>query len=82
LDQRPVRVVTREGVTVNGRLLNHDTFTIQLLDSNGRLRLFEKSTVKEFTIPKESPMPSYRDTFDAQELADVVTYLTTLRGRR
>jgi putative heme-binding domain-containing protein len=81
-DQRPVRVVTRDGATINGRLLNRDTFTIQLLDSSGRLRLLEKSAVKEIIIPKESSMPSYRDTLDAQELADLVTYLTTLRGRR
>ena len=81
-DSRSVRVVMRDGATVTGRLLNQDTFTIQLLDSNARLRLIEKSSVREFTILKESPMPSYRDTLDAQELADVVTYLTSLKGRR
>jgi hypothetical protein len=26
-------------------------------------------------------MPSYRDRLSAQELADVVTYLSSLRGR-
>ena len=44
--------------------------------------LLDKSTsLREFTILKESPMPSYRDKLDAQELADLVTYLRTLRGR-
>ena len=81
-DARPVRVVMRDGSTVTGRLLNQDSYTIQLLDSNSRLRLLDKSTVREFTIPKESPMPSYRDRLDAQEVADLVTYLTSLKGRR
>jgi putative heme-binding domain-containing protein len=81
-DTRPLRVVMRDGSTITGRLLNQDSYTIQLLDSNARLRLLDKSTVREFTIPKESPMPSYRDRLDAQELADLVTYLTTLKGRR
>jgi putative heme-binding domain-containing protein len=81
-DHRPVRVVLRDGTTINGRLLNQDTFTIQLLDGTARLRLLDKSAVREFAIQKESPMPSYKGKLDAQEIADVVTYLTTLKGRR
>jgi putative heme-binding domain-containing protein len=81
LDHRPVRVTMRDGSTVTGRLLNQDTFTIQLLDASSSLRLLDKSTVREVTIPTESPMPSYRDKLDAQEVADLVTYLRTLRGR-
>jgi putative heme-binding domain-containing protein len=81
-DHRPVRLVMRDGTAMNGRLLNQDTFTIQLLDSSARLRLVDKSAVREFTILKESPMPSYKDTLNAQEIADLVTYLTTLKGRR
>jgi putative heme-binding domain-containing protein len=81
-DHRPVRVAMRDGTTITGRLLNQDTFTIQLLDSSSRLRLLDMSTVREFTILKESPMPSYRDRLDAQEVADIVAYLTTLKGRR
>lgn len=81
-DHRPVRVAMRDGSTITGRLLNQDTFTIQLLDASARLRLLDMSTVREVTIPKESPMPSYKDKLDAQEVADLVTYLTTLKGRR
>src|SRR5262245_10064050 len=80
-DSRQVRVVTRDGTTISGRLLNQDTFTLQLLQSSGRLMLFEKGSLKDITILKESPMPSYKDKLDAQELADVVAYLRTLRGR-
>ena len=34
-DHRPVRVVTRDGATITGRLLNQDTFTVQFLDASG-----------------------------------------------
>ena len=36
---RSVRVVTKDGTTVTGRLLNIDTFSIQMLDSNENLRV-------------------------------------------
>jgi putative heme-binding domain-containing protein len=80
-DSRPVRVVTKQGATVAGRLLNQDTYTLQLQQADGRLTLFDKSNLREITILKESPMPSYKDKLDAQELADVIAYLRSLRGR-
>jgi putative heme-binding domain-containing protein len=80
-DSREVRVVTKQGATITGRLLNQDTYTLQLLQTNGRLTLLDKATLREVSILKESPMPSYKDKLDAQELADVVAYLRTLRGR-
>jgi putative heme-binding domain-containing protein len=81
-DHRPARIVMRDGATISGRLLNQDTFTVQLLDNTGRLRLLDKSAIRELSIPKESPMPSYKGKLNDQEIADLVTYLTTLKGRR
>lgn len=74
------RVVLRDGTAVTGRLLSHDTFTVQLLDTTQKLRSFAKSDVREHGFAP-SPMPSYRDRLSAQELADVVSYLSSLRGR-
>ena len=34
---RPVRVVTRDGTVINGRRLNEDTYTVQLIDDQERL---------------------------------------------
>ena len=74
------RVVTKDGATVTGRLLNIDTFTVQLMDTKEQLRSFNKANLKESGfIP--SPMPSYKSTFNTQELADVVSYLVSLKGR-
>jgi putative heme-binding domain-containing protein len=74
------RVVTTDGATVTGRLLNIDTFTVQLMDTKERLRSFTKTNLKEYGfIP--TPMPSYRSSFSPQELADVVSYLVSLKGK-
>jgi mono/diheme cytochrome c family protein len=39
-----------------------------------------KSDLKEFTIIKTSPMPSFAQTFSAEERADVIAYLLSLKG--
>ena len=77
---RTVRAVTRDGTTVTGRLLNHDTFTLLMLDSNERLRSFAKADLREFSILKTSSKTSYRGTLSAQEISDLLGYLVSLRG--
>lgn len=76
---RSYSVVTRDGRRITGRLLNRDTYTVQLLDADEQLRSFSNDDLRaqEF-VP--SPMPSVRDLLEADELADLVQYLTSLRG--
>jgi putative heme-binding domain-containing protein len=74
------QAVTKDGATITGRLLNQDSFTVQLLDTNERLVSLIKSNLKEHGFMKASPMPSYRDKLSAQEIADVVSYLVSLKG--
>lgn len=77
---RSYRVTLKDGTTVTGRLLNHDTFTVQILDAKEQLRSFVKADLKDYGFAPTS-MPSYRGTLDAQETADVVSYLVSLKGR-
>ena len=74
------RVVTRDGKVVTGKLLNLDTFTVQMMDSNQQLRSFLKSNLKEFGFVDKSPMPSYQGKLSSEELADVLAYLVSLKG--
>jgi putative heme-binding domain-containing protein len=78
---RPVRVVLKDGTIVNGRRLNEDTYSLQMIDDGGRLRAFMKTDLKEYTIAATSPMPSYKNTLSAEEMADVVAYLLSLKGQ-
>ncbi len=77
---RFVRVVTKDGSTITGRLLNIDTFTIQLLDPNENLRSFVRADLRESEVLGKSSMPSYKDKLSAQERTDLVTYLASLKG--
>lgn len=76
------KVVARDGAAVTGRLLNQDSFTIQLLDSKDeKLKSFSKSNLREYAFVDKSPMPSYKDKLSTQELADVISYLVSLKGQ-
>jgi putative heme-binding domain-containing protein len=79
-EYRSVRVVTRDGKEYKGRLLNLDTFTVQMLDSTEKLRSFSKSDLRETSLITNSGMPSYKDKLSKEELADVVTYMASLKG--
>lgn len=78
-DNRGYFVTLADGERVMGRLLNHDSYTVQLFDTEERLRSFTKADLRDHGFA-ESTMPSYRDTLDAQEIADIVSYMVTLRG--
>ena len=78
---RPVRAVTKNGAVVNGRRLNEDTYTVQLIDEQEKLISLTKADLREYTILTISPMPSYKDRLSENELADVVAYLLSLKGR-
>jgi putative heme-binding domain-containing protein len=78
---RPVRLVKKDGTIINGRRLNEDTYSIQLLDDKERLHSVLKADLKEFTISKTSPMPSYKATLSSDEIADVLGYLLSLKGQ-
>jgi len=80
-ENRTIRAVLRDGTVVTGRLLNQDTFSIQLIDGKEQLRSLDKASVRESAIERKSPMPSFRGTLTPQELSDVVSYLSTLKGQ-
>jgi len=77
---RPVRAVTRDGTVINGRRLNEDTYSVQLIDDHERLVSLMKADLREFKILTTSPMPSYKDVFSGDELADLLAYLLSLKG--
>ena len=79
-ENRYFRVVMKNGTTFTGRLLNRDPFTMQLIDSKEHLVSVQNSDIRESTFLSKSPMPSYKGKLSPQELADVVSYLISLKG--
>src|SRR5690606_11781667 len=78
-NQRQYAVVTTAGENVSGRLMNQDTFTVQLLDGSGSLRSFAKTDLREHGFAP-SPMGALGDDWSDQEVADLVAYLAALRA--
>jgi putative heme-binding domain-containing protein len=75
-----VTVVTKDGQKIRGVKKNEDAFSVQVMDMRERIQGYLKSNA-EVTLEKTSLMPA----FDAKrlpesELADLVGYLSTLRG--
>jgi len=79
-ENRYVRALTRDGTTITGRILNEDTFSLQLIDSHENLVSLSKANLREYSFLKNSPMPSFRGKFSGEELADLVAYLASQKG--
>ncbi|HVY63934.1 MAG TPA: c-type cytochrome [Gammaproteobacteria bacterium] len=77
---RPVHIVTKGGEDVRGRRLNEDTLTVQLIDEHERLRSFDKADLRQYTVETKATMPSFKDRLNANEVADLVAYLASLKG--
>ena len=78
-ENRFYKVSPKSGAPVVGRLLNRDTYTVQLIDLDERLRSFQIADLREHGFD-DTPMPPARDKLSTQEIADVVSYLSSLRG--
>jgi len=77
---RPVRIVTRDGRTIQGRRLNEDSVSVQLIDRQERLVSLLKADIREFELGKTSEMPSFAGRLTQGEVADLLAYLLSLRG--
>jgi hypothetical protein len=71
--------VTKEGATITGTLLNEDKYSVQILDSKDRLVSVERSKLRESAIVEKGLMPSYKDKLTSGEIADLVSYLVSLK---
>jgi putative heme-binding domain-containing protein len=79
-DNLTVSAVGKDGEKISGRLMNMDTYSLQILDAgSSKLRTLKKDGLREYEVMKKSPMPGYRDKLNAQEISDVVTYLVSLK---
>jgi putative heme-binding domain-containing protein len=78
-ENRFYKVTPKNGKPVTGRLLNRDTFTVQLLDTDEHLRSFRIADLSQHGFD-ETPMPAASKKLTSQQIADVVTYLSSLRG--
>ena len=78
-NNRTFKAVKRDGTVITGRVINRDTFAFQVIDSKERLLLLDKSDLKEFSFSDKSAMPSFQSKLEPAQVADLVTYLMSLK---
>ena len=71
-----VTVVTSDGTKLQGVVLNEDSFTVQMLDTQEQLHAFEKSKLRSYVKTRESLMPAYdAKALPEKDLKDLIAFL-------
>ena len=69
-------MTTLEGQTVSGVVRNSDAFSLQLLDRNGRLHLFDTKELRSVVYAQHSLMPhNFDKVLAADQYRDLVAML-------
>jgi hypothetical protein len=71
---------SKEGTTVTGKLLNQDAISVQLMNPKEELKTYLRANLREYTIIDKGLMPSVEGKLTAQQVADIVSYLSSLKG--
>lgn len=76
------KLVTSDGRSRSGFVLNQDSYAVQILDFDGGLQMIQRSDLKDFGIDRGSIMPSYKGKLSEAELDDLVAFLASLERPR
>jgi putative heme-binding domain-containing protein len=76
----PVTLTLGDGTLIRGIRKGEDAFSIQIMDTGGRLRGYLKTELSAVTRDKKSLMPDFGvDSLSDEELNDVIAFLGTFR---
>ena len=78
-NNRTFKAVTRDGTAITGRVINRDSFSFQVIDSKERLLMLDIADLREYSFSEKSAMPSFKTRLTPAEVADLVTYLMSLK---
>jgi putative heme-binding domain-containing protein len=74
---QPVRIVTADNRRIRGLVRNEHNFSLQLLDTEGKLHLLARNDLRDIEYEKQSLMPTdYDKTLSATELRDLLAFLS------
>ena len=78
-----VRVVTRDGKTWSGVLMNEDNFSVQMLGSDNELHMFARDELRQVVYEPKGLMPTdYDKRLTAEEFQDLLAFLSRLAVTR
>ena len=73
----PVQVVTGDGRTIDGLMLNHDPYSVQSIGMDSKLYLFDRAKLRSVIIRPGRIMPSdYDKRLAPEEFRDLLAFLT------
>ena len=78
-ENRSVRLVTKDGATITGRLLNQDAISVQMINQKEELKTYLRANLREYTIVDKGLMPAVQGKLTEQQVADIVAYLSSLK---
>lgn len=76
-----VNAVTKEGRTITGIARSRTNYSIVILDKSGNLHTLPMGGLRDLKLSEHSPMPSYKQSINPQELTNVIAYLSRLSVR-
>jgi cytochrome c oxidase cbb3-type subunit III len=83
MNYEPVTLMTKDGQTVEGVMLNQDAYSVQLLDMTGKPRSFRRRELSSVIVKQGSLMPTdYDKRLSSDEFNDLLAYLTRLGDPR
>jgi len=68
------KATTKDGRALSGLRLNEDSFSVQWLDADGKLRSISKTDLAKSELLRNSTMPLFQ--FTASEVDDLIAYLS------
>ena len=77
----PVTLTLADGNSVQGVVLNEDSYSIQVMDEEERLLAYSKKLLKEIRRGQVSAMPTFQDDLSEAEVDDLVAYLASLKRK-
>jgi len=78
-ENRFVSLVTKDGAKITARLLNQDSTSVQVITQKEELKTYLRANLREYTIVDKGLMPSVQGKLTDQQVADVVSYLSSLQ---
>jgi putative heme-binding domain-containing protein len=78
-DNRTFHAVRKDGTQITGRVIDEDAFGMRIIDSRERLMSLSKADLREYSFAAKSGMPSFQDKLTVKEMADLVSYLISLK---
>jgi len=77
----PTTLTAESGERMQGVKKNEDLFSIQVIDTGGRIQGFEKEQLESLDVSMESLMPAFSpEVLSDDALEDLLSYLVSLQG--